>query len=133
MKEINLFIPSTSIPFQRPMKDGDIFKVATLNKFVENYNYFKKSNTSISTRQAIGVFITLKNIDGIWYVYEIDTNKNTLSIAKKFRTLTELLQNKMFYGMFFYGNLFDGNFETDSKFPINDKNIKHYKNLFKKL
>ena len=133
MKEINLFIPPTSIPFQRPMKDGDIFKVATLNKFAEKYNYFKKCNTDISTRQAIGIFIILKLIDDVWYVYEINKNKNTLSLAKKFRTLTELLQNKMFYGMFFYGNLFDGNFETDSKFPIDDKNIKHYKNLFKNL
>ena len=133
MKEINLFIPPTSIPFQRPMKDGDIFKVATLNKFVEKYNYFKKCNIDISTRQAIGIFIILKLIDDVWYVYEINKNKNTLSLAKKFRTLTELLQNKMFYGMFFYGNLFEWNFETDSKFPIDDKNIKLYKKLFKKL
>lgn len=128
MEKINLFIPPTSIPFQRPMKDGDIFKVATLNKFAEKYNYFKKCNTYISTRHAIGVFVTLKLIDDVWYVYEINKNKNTLSLAKKFRTLTELLQSK-----WFYGNLFEGNFETDSKFPIDDKNIKLFKKLFKKL
>ena len=35
--------------------------------------------------------------------------------------------------MFFYGNLFEGIFETDNTFPIDDKNIKHYKKLFKNL
>ena len=129
----HLIMPLTSKRYNVPIKEGDIFKVATLNKFAEKYNYFKKCNTDISTRQAIGVFVILKLIDEVWYVYEFDKIKNTLSIAKKFRTLTELLQNKMFYGMFFYGNLFDGNFETDSKFPIDDKNIKHYKKLFKQL
>ena len=124
MKEINLFIPPTSIPFQRPMKDGDIFKVATLNKFVEKYNYFKKCNIDIS------IFIILKLIDDAWYVYEINKNKNTLSLAKKFRTLTELLQNKMFYGMFYYGNLLDRNVETDRDFSDNNKIIELYKSLF---
>ena len=130
MKEINLFIPPTSIPFQRPMKDGDIFKVATLNKFAEKYNYFKKCNTDISTRQAIGIFIILKLIDDVWYVYEINKNKNTLSIAKKFRTLNELFQSKWFYGMFYYGNLLDRNVETDEEFAYNNKIIELYKSLF---
>ena len=111
-------------------KDGDIFKVATLKKNIKNYKYIREHNTSISTRQAIGVFITLKNKDGIWYVYEIDTHKNKISIAKKFRTLNELLQNKWFYGMFYYGNLLDRNVETDRDFSDNNKIIELYKSLF---
>ena len=112
------------------LKDGDIFKVATLKKNIKNYKYIREHNTSISPRQAVGVFITLKKVDGIWYVYEIDTLKKNISIAKRFRTLGELLQSKWFYGMFYYGNLFDRNVETDREFANDDKIIELYKNLF---
>ena len=112
------------------LKDGDIFKVATLKKNIKNYKYIREHNPSISTRQAIGVFITLKKIDGIWYVYEIDNLKEKISIAKKFRTLNELFQSKWFYGMFYYGNLLDRNVETDEDFAYNNKIIELYKSLF---
>lgn len=116
-----------------PIKDGDIFKIATLKKNIKTHNYFKKCYTHINTRHAVAVFIILKKIDNVWNVYEIDEIKKKISVAKKYRTLTELFQNKGLYGMIFYGNLFDGDIDTDNTFQINDEIIEHFKNLFNEL
>ena len=54
-----LITPLTSKRYNVSIKDGDIFKIATLNKKTEKYKYLRNCNTSISTRQAIGVFVIL--------------------------------------------------------------------------